>query len=134
MRVVFAASLEQKKMIKDLIDHLYHSVFPLYFDEVEIEELLRWEVLDTPSEKEEWLETANDAYRIIVALQVLILLLEVRSLPGENGDYQKIFCRNKGILEKYGLSFPFTYKQFSSLHNPGLAFSMFASPANEYLI
>ncbi|RST75116.1 hypothetical protein D4T97_007590 [Siminovitchia acidinfaciens] len=134
MRVVFAASLEQKKMIKDLIDHLYHSVFPLYFDEVETKELIRWEVLNTPSEQEEWLETANDAYRIIVALQVLISLLELRSLPVDNEDYKKIFFRNKCILEKYGLSFPFTYNQFASLHNTGLAFSMFTSPANEYLI
>ncbi|RWR14635.1 DUF5365 family protein [Siminovitchia fortis] len=134
MKVVFAASLEQKKMINDLIDHLYHSVFPLYFEAGEIKEFIRWEVLKAPDEKEEWLETADDAFRIIAALQVLISLLELKSLPGENKDYENLFYKNKWILEKYHISFPFTYRQFSSLHNSDLALSMFTSAANEFLI
>lgn len=134
MRVVFAASLEQKKMIRELIDHLYYSVFPLFFEEREIKEFILWEVLKAPDEKEEWLETADDAFRIIAALQVLVSLLEMKSLPVDHTDYQRIFYKNKCILEQYDISFPFTYGQFSTLHNADVAFSMFARAANEYLI
>ncbi|GIN19341.1 DUF5365 family protein [Siminovitchia fordii] len=134
MRVVFAASLEQKKMISDLIDHLYHSVFPLYFEEGEIKDFIRWEVLKTPEEEEEWLETASNAFHIIASLQVLISLLELDSLPVNHPEYQRIFTQNKWILERYHISFPFTYCQFSSLHRHDMAFGMFSKAANEYLI
>ncbi len=134
MRVVFAASKEQKKMISDLIDHLYHSVFPLYFEEMEIDEFIRGEVLKTPGLQEEWLETANDAFQIIAALQVLISLLELNALPIDHSEYQRIFTRNKHILECFDISFPFTYYQFSVLHRPEMAFSLFSRAANEYLI
>lgn len=134
MKVVFAASLEQKRVIRDLIEHLYHSVFPLYFDKEEIKELSCCEVLNTPCEKEEWLETANDAYRIIASLQVIISLLELNSLPIDYPKYETIFTKNKCTLERYHISFPFTYDQFSTLHSPDVAFSMFSKAANEYLI
>ncbi|GIN90301.1 hypothetical protein J6TS1_00590 [Siminovitchia terrae] len=134
MRVVFAASLEQKEMISNLIDHLYHSIFPLYFEEAAINEFVRGEVLKTPGEREEWLETANDAFQIIAALQVIISLLELNSLPIDHSEYKRIFTRNKRILERFDISFPFTYYQFSVLHRPEMAFSMFSRAANEYLI
>lgn len=134
MRVVYAASLGQKKMINELIDELYNSVFPLYFEEGEIKEFILWEVLKTPDEREEWLETANDAFRIIAALHVLISLLKLNSLPMDHPEYQSIFSKNKRVLERYHISFPFTYCQFSALHRPDEAFSMFSRAANEYLI
>lgn len=133
MRVVFAASIVQKKTIDNLVDHLYHVVFPLYFDDKEVKELICWDVLTTP-EEEDWLETANDAYHIIAALQVLISLLESNSLPTDQPEYQKIFRKNKLILERYQISFPFTYGQFAALHKPDMAFTMFSKVANEYLL
>ncbi|MFD1707286.1 DUF5365 family protein [Siminovitchia sediminis] len=134
MKVVFAASLKQEEMIRELISHLYQSVFPLYFTEEEIRDMKRLSVLKTPETGVEWLNSAEDAFRIIAALQVLISMLETTSLPGERKDYQRMFIKNKHILEEHGISFPFTYTQFCLLHKEDLAYTMFATAANQYLL
>ena len=133
MRVVLAATLEQRKVIEDLKNHLYHSVFPLYFNHEEIGELQSSKVLETP-EREDWLETVEDACRVIASLQVMISLLKVKRLPLEDFCYKNIFNKNKRILQQFQISFPFTYSQFAERHQADLAFSMFARVANEFMI
>lgn len=133
MRVVLAATLEQRRMIEELRDHLSFCVFPLYFENQELNELQSSDVLKIP-EREDWLETMEDACRIIASLQVMISLLKTEEFSLEDSYYMNIFNKNKRILNDYQISFPFTYSQFTERHRADLAFSMFAAPANELII
>lgn len=133
MKVVFAASKEQKETIKSLIEDFYSSIFPSYFKDNDIYTFLELNILQSPS-FEDWPDCAGDALNVIAALQVMKSLLEIKNTCPPSSHWEKIFYKNKKILEDYGLSFPFTYSQYTQRKKTSRSLSVFTPAYNDFLI
>ncbi|MFS0645438.1 DUF5365 family protein [Siminovitchia sp. 179-K 8D1 HS] len=133
MKVVFAATKEQKETINSLIDDFYSSIFPSYFKDDDIYSFFELNIMRIPS-FEDWPNSAEDALNVIAALQVMKSLLEMNNISRQNAHLEAIFYKNKQILEKYGVSFPFTYSQYTRQKQPSHSLSIFKTAYNDFLI
>lgn len=135
MKVVYAPTPEQEQMIADLINHLYSSVFPCYFTDEKITSFFDLNVLKMPRSFDDWLQTAEEGFQVIASLQVIVSLLETNCNTSNTEDfYEHLFEKNKLILASFGLSFPFTYDQFSNRIESHAVFSMYTPASNEHII
>lgn len=132
MKVMFASTTEQEKKIEELIQHLYASIFPQYFDDEEIESFMKLKVLQVETELEERFATLVYSYKAIASLQVIIDIL------GQPHDckFTCLFNKNVKILEDIGIFFPFHYNNFKKNKDEKFLtpFSVYSSPSNQLLI
>ncbi|MBM7715122.1 DUF5365 family protein [Siminovitchia sp. FSL H7-0308] len=133
MKVVFAATQEQKETISSLLDDFYSSILPSYFQDDDIYTFCELNILKTPS-FEDWPNSASDALNVIAALQVMKTLLELRNIDSHNPHLESIFYKNKKILESHDISFPFTYSQYTRQKGLSHSLSIFTPAYNDFLI
>jgi hypothetical protein len=110
MKVVYASTPEQEEKIQELINRFYSDVFPLYFSDKEIREFERLNILHTSEINFEYFSTLKDAYQVITSLQTLCHILEGGHF---NHHYKPLFTKNVDTLNEFGLSFPFSFENFS---------------------
>jgi hypothetical protein len=134
MKVVFAATEEQKKTIEGLAGYFYTAIFPSYFNDDDIDSFQRMGILKIPPPGEDWPKTADDALRLIAALQVLASILETNILFEKDPFTQYLFEKNRNILAEFHISFPFTYSQYAGGKKKAKPFSMYTAAENEYLV
>lgn len=106
VKVVFAATTEQEEQIEALVDKMFHHVLPHYFSEKELQTFGDMNILK-PTEK--CMETLGDAYSVLASLQTLMHLLEDAGLKKEHCE---LFKRNTEILNRFDISFPFSFHHF----------------------
>ncbi|MHC0036860.1 YhcU family protein [Pseudoneobacillus sp. C159] len=132
MRVVYASTPEQEEKIKELIQKFYTDVFPLYFTDEEIREFERLNILNTLDLSFEYFGTLKDAYQVITSLHTLLSILEGSHFTHQ---YESVFNRNVQTLNEFGLSFPFSYENFSfSRHIKAENLSIYTRADNQMLI
>ncbi len=136
MRVVYAPTSEQEKMLSDLISHMYSTVFPRYFTDREITDFVDLKILHYSGVQDDQLNTLGDVFKAISSLQVIISILELPSDHNVDSNYSSMFNQNIKILERCGMFFPFTYDQFfgKEKKNRDIVFSIFSKPSNDLLI
>ncbi|MCH1627634.1 DUF5365 family protein [Ferdinandcohnia quinoae] len=131
MKVVVASTPEQEHHITELINYMYSSVFPIYFDD---EYIMKLEGLNVLAPKEEdiyYNRTLDKAFKVISSLQAIIAVLETVQYEGFQLNHQKMFKRNAKILNEFGYLFPFTTDEFRVVNHEVL--SKYSKPANQYL-
>jgi len=131
LKVVFASTPEQLEKIDSLIHYFYSNIFPGYFSEQEIKQFKDWDFLSLAQSNRS--ETLKESYQIISSLEIMIELIESGFIREKH--YQNMFNTNVQILNKLGISFPFSYEQFLKKRNPWLEEgSTFLKAANEFLV
>lgn len=132
LKIVVASTPEQEHHITELIDYMYSSIFPIYFEDEYIGKFEKWNVLEPKEEDVYYNRTLDKAFKVISSLQALIAVLETIQEEGYQEYYGELFAKNVQILNEYGYLFPFTIEEFQSVNNPeGL--SKYSKPANQYL-
>jgi len=132
LKIVYASTPVQEEKIKNLVDYVYTSIFPLYFTDNEIRQFMDLNILNI-QQKTELEGTLKESFQIISCLEILISLIESKKLY--NQYYKNLFEKNVDILNNVGLSFPFTTKHFISNQNiSNEAGSIYVKAANEWLI
>ncbi len=131
MKILIASTPEQEEQIQELIEYMYCTVFPDYFTDGEIRQMDDLKVLHTHVHEVEYVGTLKEAFQIISSLQTLIAIIETGC---EEKVYREMFAHNAGILRGFGISFPFTFDQFSEGHDCDNHISLYAKPANQLLI
>jgi hypothetical protein len=132
VKVVYASTPEQAEKIQELIQKFYTDVFPLYFSDEEILEFQRLNVLHTSESSIEYYGTLKDAYHVITCLQTLCHILEGSHF---NHQYELVFNRNVDTLNEFGLSFPFSFENFTFTKNlKAENLSIYTRADNEILI
>ncbi|MDC3412978.1 YhcU family protein [Aquibacillus sp. 3ASR75-11] len=113
MKVVIASTPEQHVYIKEQVDYLFHSVFPMFFPLSYIASLQQFNILDDSHLQELNLQEIMEA---TAAIQMIKTILE-NKIEGkrETSAYEELFNKNTNILNKYQLDFPFRYQDFSLL-------------------
>ncbi|MEH7381490.1 DUF5365 family protein [Bacillus sp. JJ1533] len=132
MKIVVASTPEQELHITELIDYMYSSIFPIYFEDEYIGKLEEWNVLAPKEEDVYYNRTLDKAFKVISSLQAIIAVLETIQEEGYQECHGEIFARNVQILNDYGYLFPFTIEEFQRVNNPEVL-SKYAKPANQYL-
>jgi len=132
LKIVFASTPGQEEKILELAKYFYTDIFPLYFNDEDIQEFERLEVLHTRPEQFERFSTLGDAFKVITSMHTLISILESGHIPEK---YQSMFRRNVQTLTDYGICFPFNYNQFSDTKHVHLEYiSAYTKPANRLLL
>ena len=132
VKIVFAATPEQEEKVRELVQYVYSSIFPLYFTDREIKEFERHNVLRASSRQFEAFDTLKDAYKVITCLQTIISVLE---LYEPKSDYQPLFDKNVSILNEQDLYFPFNFDQFKANWNINSEMlSIYSDADNEWLV
>ncbi|WP_080847668.1 YhcU family protein [Cytobacillus gottheilii] len=133
MKVVYASTPEQEQRIARLIQKIYAETFPKYFTDEEIKEFEKLNVLHTSTRHFEYFGTLREAYQVICALETIYSILEMANIDPK---YEEMFIRNVEILERFELSFPFHFSQFSHEKdmNNVTRFSVYTKAANEWLV
>ncbi|MEH7222749.1 DUF5365 family protein [Bacillus sp. JJ1566] len=132
MKIVVASTPVQELHITELIDYMYSSIFPIYFEDEYIGKLEEWNVLAPKEEDVYYNRTLDKAFKVISSLQAIIAVLETIQEEGYQKNYGEIFAKNVQILNDYGYLFPFTIEEFQSVNNPEVL-SKYSKPANQYL-
>jgi hypothetical protein len=132
LRVVYAATKEQEEYISSLVHYFYSDIFPRYFDDDEIMEFERLEVLSLQGESSTYNGTMKEAFQIISSLQSLITIIECVESNGVCDEYRNLFERNIHLLRQYDIMFPFTIEQFSQKR--AFIFSIYSLPKNNWLM
>lgn len=130
MRVMNAATREHEEYIESLIQHFYSEVFPRYFDDEQIREFERLQILSLPNER--YNGTMREAFQMISSLQLLLTVIECIEANGINEEYRNVFERNVRLLGQYGVAFPFTIDQFREKRR--FIFSMYSPPQSDWLM
>lgn len=132
MKIIEASTPEQERKIAGLVTYFYQSIFPSYFSDGEITDLIQMNVLNVRFHHQ--LDgTLREAFQIIASMDIIIHLIETKELGRRK--YQQLFNKNAHILTRLGMEFPFTYEHF--LKRPGFLFlegSKFKKAANEWLV
>ncbi|VXB21651.1 conserved hypothetical protein [Bacillus sp. 349Y] len=131
MKILIASTPEQEEKIQELIEYMYCTVFPDYFTDDEIRQMDDLKVLHTHVHEVEYVGMLKEAFQIISSLQTLIAIIETGS---EEKVYREMFAHNAGIIRGFGISFPFSFDQFSEGHDCDNHISLYAKPANQLLI
>ncbi|QVY62718.1 YhcU family protein [Cytobacillus gottheilii] len=133
MKVVFASTPDQEQRIARLIQKFYADIFPKYFTDEEIKEFESLKVLHTSTRHFEYFGTLREAYQVICGLETIYSILEMAEIDEK---YEDMFSRNVEILERFELSFPFHFSQFSHEKeaNTDTRFSVYTKAANEWLV
>jgi hypothetical protein len=132
VKVVYASTPEQVEKIQELILRFYTDVFPLYFTDEEIKGFERLSVLHISDSSFDYFGTLKDAYQVITSLQTLCHILE-----GSHFDhqYEPLFYKNVETLNEFGLSFPFSFENFSfSKHIKAENLSIYSRADNQMLV
>ncbi|MFS0862412.1 DUF5365 family protein [Fredinandcohnia sp. 179-A 10B2 NHS] len=131
MRIVVASTPEQEHHIEELINYMYSSIFPIYFEDDYIVKLEKLNVLAPKEEDVYYNRTLDKAFKVISSLQAIIAVLETVKYEGFEDSHEEIFLKNAQTLNDYGYSFPFTINEFQSVNHEVL--SKYSKPANQYL-
>jgi len=132
LKIVVASTPEQEHHITELIDYMYSSVFPVYFEDEYIGKLEEWNVLAPKEEDVYYNRTLDKAFKVISSLQAIIAVLETIQEEGCKENHVEIFTKNVQILNDYGYLFPFTIEEFQCENNTQ-GISKYSKPANKYL-
>ncbi|KXG09991.1 DUF5365 family protein [Anoxybacillus rupiensis] len=130
MKVVNAATKEHEEHIGDLIHCFYSEVFPCYFDDEQIQKFEQLQILSMEGLR--YNGTMKEAFQLISALQSLLTVIECIEHHGIQEGYHHLFERNVQLLEKFGISFPFTIDQFRKKRRR--IFSMYSRPQNDWVM
>ena len=131
VKIVFAATPEQDEKVRELVQHIYASIFPNYFSDSEIKEYERLNVLQA-STKYQSFDTLKDAYIVITCIQTIISILEQYEPKNE---YQPLFDKNASLLNEQGFYFPFSFDQFKANWNLNSEMlSIYSNAANDWLV
>ncbi|MFT4416866.1 DUF5365 family protein [Fredinandcohnia humi] len=131
MKIVVASTPEQEHHISELINYIYSSIFPIYFDDDYIVKLEELNVLAPKEEDAYYNSTLDKAFKVISSLQAVIAVLETVKYEGFEDNHEEIFMKNAQTLNEYGYFFPFSIKEFQTVnHN---VISKYSKPANKYL-
>ena len=76
MKIVFSSTVEQEQEIENLISKFYHSVFPQFFTEDEIQHFQEIGVLQANKNDFSYNGTLRAAFQVITCLQVIMSVLE----------------------------------------------------------
>lgn len=131
MKVVVASTPEQESHINELIDYMYSSIFPVYFDTTYLKMVEEMNVLAPKEEDLYYNQTLDKAFKVISSLQAMIAVLDTVRYEGFQEEHQEIFNRNAKILNEYGYFFPFTPEEFKTLSH--IEASKFSKPVQRYL-
>jgi hypothetical protein len=132
LKIVFASTTEQEEKITKLVNQFYSTILPKYFSDKEISSFIDMNFLNVQGTAE-LSGTLKESYQIISSLETLIFLIESNGLYKK--QYQEMFDKNTEILQDLGLSFPFSYKQFTE--EKDIAFesgSIYIKAANEWIL
>ncbi|WP_142255317.1 DUF5365 family protein [Bacillus sinesaloumensis] len=132
MKIVVASTPEQEHHITELIDYMYSSIFPNYFEDEYIGKLEEWNVLTPKEEDAYYNRTLDKAFKVISSLQAIIAVLETIQEEGCQENHEDIFTKNVKILNDYGYLFPFKIEEFQRENNTQ-SLSKYSKPANQYL-
>lgn len=112
MKCVFASTVEQEKTLVELIDYMYTSIFPIYFNDQQIMEFYDLCVLQIDAQGLERLHTLETAFQAMSSLQVVITILEKPLACDEMEHCEKLLEKNICNLNRCELFFPFSYQYF----------------------
>lgn len=133
MKVVVAATVEQKQHIVELVNEFYTTVLPIYFSDDKITQFRNMNVLNPSIEDQMYNETLRDAFRIISSLQVMNSLLgNVNNC--DEVEYERIFNRNSKILNEYGYFFPLSFEQFLEAETNYPNLSQYTQSTNNWIM
>lgn len=132
LKIVVASTPEQEHHITELIDYMYSSIFPNYFEDEYIGKLEEWNVLTPKEEDAYYNRTLDKAFKVISSLQAIIAVLETIQEEGCQENHEDIFTKNVKILNEYGYLFPFKIEEFQRENNTQ-SLSKYSKPANQYL-
>ena len=119
MKIVLGSTKEQDKTIDQLLIKLRYSILPLYVSEEELSAYDSMGLLQFNSQRNLYNGTLKEAFQVMTALQTVISIIEK---VDEHPKYEEKFNINTGLLNYYGLFFPFNFHSFKSnipklLHN-----------------
>lgn len=135
MKIVMASTKEQEELINELIQHLFSHVFPLYFNEADIEKFKELHVLNLTDRNREKFGTLRDSFRVIASLQTITSILETSQLSNLEERYASMFEENCRILQQYGIGFPFLFSNFSEIKSKPIAVSnLFSQQSASYVM
>jgi hypothetical protein len=134
VKVVFASTQEQEDKIKELAGYIYSCILPYYYNDDEIADFKKINVLHTSKRHFEYFSTLKEAYQVITSLQTIISILEHKLYNPLDEQYEEIFNHNVEILDEYDLFFPFYYSQFNATVKSKFSLSVYKKAANELLI
>ncbi|OES43994.1 DUF5365 family protein [Domibacillus iocasae] len=111
MSMLMSSTIEQEEKIKSLCSYLSKQVFPRYIQEefVEVEKLF-----SIDGKTLEYVESLDDASRVITALNTIISILETSSI---SSGYEALFTESIHTLQSYQIAFPFPLSFFTE-HKP----------------
>jgi Family of unknown function (DUF5365) len=132
LKIVVASTPEQENHITELVDYMYSSIFPTYFEDEYITKLEKWNVLAPKEEDVYYNRTLDKAFKVMSSLQAIIAVLETIREEGYQEYHGEIFAKNVQILNDYGYLFPFTIEEFQCVNNSDVL-SKYSKPANQYL-
>jgi hypothetical protein len=132
LKIVYASTTEQEEKIIKLVDKFYSTILPKYFSDEEITNFIDMNFLNVQGTAE-LSGTLKESYQIISSLETLIFLIDSNGLYKEK--YQEMFNKNVEILHELGLSFPFSYKQFTEKKDVSLeSGSIYIKAANDWIL
>ena len=128
LKIVNASTPEQEDKIHQLVNHIYTEIFPKYFDDEEIQNFVQLNFLNI-SGRNERIGTLKESYQIIASLETICILIKSGNL--DKTSYRHMFERNAQILNRLGLSFPFSPELFLNVKEDSCFTDMlYAKPAN----
>lgn len=134
MKIVHASTEEQEKHIEELIQQMYHEIFPIYFSDKMMEEL-ETEFSFKLHETSNYHGTLKEAFQVMSSLQALIALFEnVHKSEKHMEKYKDMYERNMDTLKRYGFKLPLTFEQFLASSTKENMFSRYLKPANKWII
>lgn len=139
VKIVFSSTVEQEQEIDNLVTEFYHSVFPKFFTENDIQHFQEIGVLQTNKDDFSYNGTLRAAFQVITCLQVIKAVLE-KKVENHSASIQlrlkKTFEQNNTLLNQYGIFFPFNYEHFTYIPNENYrkVDMLYIQPANQYLI
>ena len=123
MKIVLGSTKEQDKTIDQLLIKLRYSILPLYVSEEELSAYDSMGLLQFNSQRNLYTGTLKEAFQVMAALQTVISIIEK---VDEHPKYEEKFNINTGLLNYYGLFFPFTLHSFKS-NIPKLSYNNYSS-------
>ncbi|MCP3761570.1 YhcU family protein [Domibacillus sp. A3M-37] len=114
MSMLMSSTIEQEEKIKTLCSYLSRQVFPRYIQS-DLVEMFEAEKLFSLDDKTlEYVESLQDASRVITALNTIISILETSSI---SYSYEALFTESIHTLQSYQIAFPFPLSFFVE-HKP----------------
>ncbi|MGN1400458.1 MAG: DUF5365 family protein [Bacillus sp. (in: firmicutes)] len=133
---MYASTVEQDEEIEQLLNELRFRILPAFIDGEKMKEYEDAGVLQFQEHQKMYNGTMGEAFQLMAALQLITsLIMGANEIQVEEmSKYQRLFTRNKKILEYFGLFFPFDLHFFIYHYDGKMMVTIKDNPIHDFLV